>query len=161
MQLIELESQLKLEIKARNRAEKMLKFAKKKLESLNISATLGQSSSPASGGSGGSSSCSSSLQEPDERSSPQKEEIGKCNTGEKIKKVANSSPLEDFRCENSAATAAHAVDQGPCYEQSSGSVDTANSHNNEDGSDEDANEFKDSLRARESTNDAFRYVYAT
>lgn len=158
MQLIELESQLKLEIKARNRAEKMLKFATKKLESLNISAALGQSSSPASEGSVSSSTCSSSPQEPDGSSSSQKE-IRKSNTEEKIKNEADSLLSEDFRCKNSATAGADAVNQEPCYEQGSSSADAANFHNNEGGSVEDVNEFKDSLSSRELTTDAFRYVY--
>ncbi|XXG74795.1 hypothetical protein AAC387_Pa07g3421 [Persea americana] len=153
--LIELESQLKLEIKARNRAEKMLKFATKKLESLNISAALGQSSSPASEGSVSSSTCSSSPQEPDGSSSSQKE-TRKSNTEEKIKNEADSLLSEDFRCKNSATAGADAVNQEPCYEQGSSSADAANFHNNEGGSVEDVNEFKDSLSSRELTTDAFR-----
>lgn len=154
--LIELEKQLKLEIETRDRAEKTLKLATKKLESLKLSAVVCQLSSLAREGSSSSSTCSSGLQESDERNSAQMEEKGKHQMEEKIRKVTGSLISEEARIENSATVAANAVNEVPCNEHSSSSVDSANFHNNEDDSQEAISRFEGSFRSIESATGANR-----
>ncbi|KAL5982507.1 hypothetical protein ACLOJK_016580 [Asimina triloba] len=91
--LIELEKQLKMEMESRNRAEKKLKYATKKLESLKLSAILKQSCSPErSQGSTSSSTVSSGLVKQEEKQTPTspKLSLGGCDADQKTMLAADA-----------------------------------------------------------------------
>ncbi|THG06655.1 hypothetical protein TEA_005278 [Camellia sinensis var. sinensis] len=115
LQLIELENQLRLETKSRNRAEKRLKFLIKKLESLNISYVSEDSEHSSMVEKSDMSSVSSS---PSSSSSSPKTKITntlKCDTEEesvaKMKCPAISQDLED---NVSQSTSTVVSNQGHC-----------------------------------------------
>ncbi|KAF8397596.1 hypothetical protein HHK36_016516 [Tetracentron sinense] len=98
-QLIELERQIKLETKSRNKAEKKLKFLMKKLESLKISPILDQSSSSEnSKDSSRPSTTSSGLKEPEEQETDSRTANSvRCNIKEEMGKIADSITTQDLR----------------------------------------------------------------
>ncbi|OVA18213.1 hypothetical protein BVC80_1835g642 [Macleaya cordata] len=145
--LIELEKQLRLETELKNKAEKKLKFLKKKMESLKLSPISDDRSS---------STTFSGSKEPEEQNSDsQIAQQVKCSTAkEEISDISTSKSIQKDNSEYSLSDPDH---QMTSTIRSSSSVGTAHSRNNSEvpSLEEPSSKIKDSPR-EESTKDNFR-----
>ncbi|XP_077216532.1 uncharacterized protein LOC143851091 [Tasmannia lanceolata] len=157
--LIELERQLKIEIESRNKAEKKLKFAMKKLNSLKLSSVLGQSNLSENQGSLSSSTCSSDPQESEElKTDPQPAEPRKSKVGREMEETKEMLISKDFRLDSSTSITDDSIHQMLSYGESSSSASTAHYHNSKDlYQEEETSKFKDSLSSEELMTDPFRH----
>lgn len=117
-QLIELENNLKEETKLRNKAEKKLRFLKKKLESLNILIPLDQSEQSSSSSDFCAHSCKSSTSTSGPKDSEESESKPQITTRQVSQNLDNN--LSDTISSNQSHESAS-------FQESSSSLDTANS----------------------------------
>lgn len=116
-QLIELENQLKEETKLRNKAEKRLRYVKKKLESLNILIPLDQSEQSSSSSDICAHSCKSSTSTSGLKDSEESESKPQITTPQVSQNLDNN--LSDTISSNQSHESAY-------FQESSSCLDTAN-----------------------------------